>query len=69
MLIKSNICFQIFDLKFLAIFLLFILFFEFVNFFPFKKRIVKLRKFKTEETRCLGVEGLIQLFRPKISPN
>jgi len=62
--------FQIFDPKFLASFLLFTIFLEFVLFFQkkFPTRIGMLKKIEIEKMLVRGGE-LIQLFKPKISPN
>ncbi len=68
--IKSNIFFSNLYANFLASFLLFTISFEFAQFFSFSPtKIVKLRKFETKKHVGWGEGGLIQLFKPKISPN
>jgi len=68
--IKSNICFFKFVCQFFGKFLLFTFSFEFAQFFKFfPTKIAKLRKFETKKHVGWGEGGLIQLFKPKISPN
>jgi hypothetical protein len=69
--LKPTFLFQNFNLKFLTMLLLFTFFWICTNFPIFSPtRISKLGKFETKKNvRWGGGEGIIGLFKPKISPN